>query len=428
MSQHKPLQVSRPELIKKYGSVRAFTEYLCEPLELEDYVIQSMHDVSPLRWHLAHTAWFFETFLLKPHLAGYQTPNELYDFLFNSYYNAVGTQYPRPKRGLLSRPTVAQIFDYRQHVDLEMLSLLEKLDDDKLEELSPFIELGLQHEQQHQELMLTDLKHIFFQNPLYPAYTPALDNLNNQGIDPQAWQSFPGGQIKVGYDGSGFAYDNESPSHEVLQQDFEISNRLVTNAEYLAFIDDGAYGQAHYWLSDGWTLINGKNWQSPLYWIKQDQHWFEFTLSGLQTLDINAPVSHLSYYEADAFANWAGARLPGEFEWEQAVQHLKIEGNFVESGSYQPHASTPSTPGQLHQFYGDVWEWTRSPYTPYPGFKAASGAIGEYNGKFMSNQMVLKGGSCVSSRNHLRATYRNFFYPHSRWQFTGLRLARDIDS
>jgi len=426
MNHRGDLQASIAELSNKYQTVRAFSEQLCEPLETEDFVIQSMPDVSPTRWHLAHTSWFFETFLLKPELEGYQSPNELYNFLFNSYYNAIGEQYPRYKRGLLSRPTVTQVFEYRHHVDQEMLRLLENMDEQQLVKLTPFIVLGLNHEQQHQELMLTDIKHVLFQNPLYPAYRERKQADSLSVMPAHNFIAFPEGQFKIGFDDTDFAFDNESPQHDVLIPAFEFGNRLITNGEYLAFIEDHGYQQPQLWLSDGWSIINQKNWQSPLYWVKQDKQWFEFSLAGLNLLDLHAPVTHLSYYEADAFANWSDARLPSEFEWEQVAKDLTIQGNFVESGIFHPKALSGQKGNDVYQMFGDVWEWTRSPYSPYPGFKAAHGAVGEYNGKFMSSQMVLKGGSCVSSRNHLRSTYRNFFYPNSRWQFMGLRLARDI--
>ncbi|MBC8191159.1 MAG: ergothioneine biosynthesis protein EgtB [FCB group bacterium] len=410
--------------IQRYKAVRAFTEQLCEPLEKEDYIVQSMPDVSPTRWHLAHTSWFFETFILKPELKDYETPNELYNYLFNSYYNAVGQQFPRPQRGHLSRPTVKEIFDYRHHVDQEMLRLFETLDAQKISSLESIFILGLNHEQQHQELMLTDIKHVFFQNPLYPVYAEIDQALSADNPQELLWSTFKGGQIQHGFSGSGFSFDNETPQHDVLIQPFEISNRLVTNGEYLAFIQDGGYGQAGLWLSDGWALINQDSWKAPLYWVQRDDTWFEFTLGGLAPLHLDNPVMHISFYEADAYANWNRARLPSEHEWEHAAQDIKIKGNFVQNQLFHP---TPAdSPTQLSQMFGDVWEWTRSPYSPYPGFKPASGAVGEYNGKFMSSQMVLRGGSCVSSNDHLRHTYRNFFYPHSRWQFMGIRLARDV--
>ena len=417
---------SKDALIKSFNTVRALTETLCQPLEIEDYVIQSMPEVSPTRWHLAHTAWFFETFLLKPELPEYQSPNELYNFLFNSYYNAVGAQYTRSERGLLSRPTVAEVFEYRHHVDEGMINLIETLDDARLTTVAPLIALGLNHEQQHQELMLTDIKHVFSKNPLYPVYSPRPIRENVGTTSPLSWSRYSGGVVEVGHSGAGFAFDNESPRHEALLTPFELANRLVTNGEYLDFILDSGYEQAALWLSDGWALIHQEHWNAPLYWIKQDDSWSEFTLFGLQKLDPNSPVTHLSFYEADAFANWSNTRLPSEFEWEFAAQKAQVAGNFVEAENFHPRPAITTNGSEPQQMYGDVWEWTRSPYTPYPGFKADKGAVGEYNGKFMSSQMVLKGGSCVSSQNHLRSSYRNFFYPQSRWQFMGLRLARDI--
>ncbi len=420
--------MTRSEIMNNYNRIRAFTEQLCEPLETEDYVIQSMPDVSPTRWHLAHTAWFFETFLLKPELPDYETPNELYNYLFNSYYNAVGKQFSRPERGMLSRPTVEEVYRYRQHIDHEMQRFLEGLSEERLESLTPLIILGLNHEQQHQELMLTDIKHVFFQNPLYPSYSTTKPVTEDAEMSPQSWVSFPGGIKSLGYSEAGFAFDNETPLHEALLQDFVLSSRLVTNGDFLEFINDGGYETPSLWLSDGWSTINREGWQTPLYWVKKGSEWFEFTLSGLLPLNLKAPVTHVSYYEADAFANWAGARLPSEVEWELAARQQEIVGNFVEAGNFHPTPPADPHPTELQQLFGDVWEWTRSPYTPYPGFKAASGAVGEYNGKFMSSQMVLRGGSCVSSQDHIRSTYRNFFYPQSRWQFMGIRLARDVAS
>ncbi|MBC8376068.1 MAG: ergothioneine biosynthesis protein EgtB [FCB group bacterium] len=420
------IQDLKTQLLEKYTAVRRFTEQLCEPLEKEDFVVQSMPDVSPTRWHLAHTAWFFEIFILKPMLADYQTPNELYNYLFNSYYNAVGEQFPRNERGHLSRPTVDEVFAYRHHVDDEIIRLFETLDEHKISELESIFVLGLQHEQQHQELMLTDIKHVFFQNPIYPAYVDAEPAKSTDNYQELNWTSFEGGQVQHGFSGSEFSFDNETPRHAVFLHPFELGNRLVTNREYLSFIKDGGYNQPALWLSDGWALINKEGWIAPLYWLHQENQWFEFTLSGLVPLNLENPVTHLSYYEADAYANWCGARLPSEHEWEIAAQKLRIDGNFVQTQHFHPAPAEHAAASQLSQMFGDVWEWTRSPYTPYPGFKSASGAVGEYNGKFMSSQMVLRGGSCISSSDHLRSTYRNFFYPHSRWQFMGIRLARDV--
>jgi ergothioneine biosynthesis protein EgtB len=415
----------RTQLIEKYTAVRGFTEQLCAPLEKEDFVVQSMPDVSPTRWHLAHTAWFFETFILKPELDGYETPNKLYNYLFNSYYNAVGKQFPRPERGHLSRPTVDEVIAYRHHVDHEIIRLFETLDEHKISKLESILVLGLHHEQQHQELMLTDIKHVFFQNPIYPNYMKVEQPRGSDNYQELNWIAFDGGRIQHGFSGSEFSFDNETPRHDALLQPFELGNRLVTNREYLSFVQDGGYNQAALWLSDGWALINKEGWTAPLYWVQRENQWFEFTLAGLVPLNLDSPVTHLSYYEADAYANWCGARLPSEIEWEHAAQNVPLEGNFVQTQRFHPVPAEPATT-QLSQMFGDVWEWTRSPYTPSPGFQSASGAVGEYNGKFMSNQMVLRGGSCVSSSDHLRSTYRNFFYPHSRWQFIGIRLARDI--
>lgn len=417
---------SGEQLLQQFNLVRDFSERLCKPLATEDFIVQSMPDVSPTRWHLAHTSWFFETFLLKPMLKDYQTPNELFNYLFNSYYNAISQQFPRPKRGLLSRPTVKEIFAYRHHVDTQVARLFDQLENEKILEITPVFTLGLNHEQQHQELMLTDIKHVFSQNPLYPVYSKQEKNPVSTGSSNLSFVEFQGGRVQQGYSGTDFSFDNETPSHEFLLQPFALADRLVTNREYLAFIEDSGYQQPHLWLSDGWALIQKENWRSPLYWIKRDNVWHEFTLSGLLPVNMDAPVVHVSYYEADAYANWCGARLPNEYEWEEAASNVPLQGNFVQNQHFHP---TPlhSNPGeQLGQMYGDVWEWTRSPYTSYPGFKPATGAIGEYNGKFMSNQMVLRGGSCASSHDHLRATYRNFFYPHSRWQFMGIRLARGV--
>lgn len=413
--------------MKDYQAIRSFTEQLCDSLEIEDFIVQSMPDVSPTRWHLAHTAWFFETFLLKPELTAYRSPDEQYNYLFNSYYNAIGKQYPRPRRGMLSRPTVTEVFNYRHHVDREMLALLENLDEPGLIELTPVIILGLNHEQQHQELMLADIKHVFFQNPLYPAYTSVINKSELDPVDKIDWLPCSGGLVELGFEGPGFSFDNETPRHAVLLHPYELANRLVTNGEYLAFMEDRGYQQAQLWLSDGWALVQQEQRNSPLYWVKQNDRWFEFTLAGLLPLDLSAPVVHVNYYEADAYAHWAGARLPHEFEWEYAAQDLQVEGNFAATGLFHPLTGVGQKTGGLQQMFGDVWEWTRSPYGAYPGFKPATGAVGEYNGKFMANQMVLKGGSCASSRDHLRASYRNFFYPHSSWQFMGIRLAKDVD-
>jgi len=416
----------RSRLINAFQNVRVFTEQLCEPLETEDFIVQSMPEVSPTRWHIAHTSWFFETFILEPAQRGYKSPHPLYNYFFNSYYNAVGEQFPRPNRGLLSRPSVKDIFAYRQHTDKAVLQLLNDLDSESIQALEATFMLGLEHEQQHQELMLSDIKHVFFQNPLYPAYTVKPFEKHSSPSTQHQWTAFEGGKVRQGHTGDPFCFDNETPQHEYLLPPFEIGNRLITNGEYLSFIEAQGYEQPSLWLSDGWALLRQEAWKAPLYWVLKEGHWHEFTLRGLTPLQLNAPVAHLSYYEANAYANWVGARLPSEYEWEHAAQKQPLRGNFVQQKYFHPTPAGPESIDSLGQMFGDVWEWTQSPYSPYPGFKPANGAIGEYNGKFMSSQMVLKGGSCVSSQDHLRATYRNFFYPHSRWQFMGLRLARDI--
>lgn len=413
-------------LLLQYRQVRQLSETLCAPLVSEDYVIQTIPDVSPPKWHLAHTSWFFENFILLPRLKGYQSFHPAYGYLFNSYYETVGQFWPRPQRGLLSRPTVAEIYEYRRYVDTAMERLAEQLDAKDWSALAPLIELGLHHEQQHQELLLADLKHIFATNPLRPAY---------QEIDPAEfqeagsmggleWQELEGGLRPIGHEGQGFAYDNEGPRHPVYLRRFRLALRLITNGEYLAFMAAGGYQEPRYWLSDGWGAVRQQGWRAPLYWEQREDSWWHMTLNGMRPVQENAPVCHLSYFEADAFARWAGYRLPTEAEWEVAAQRLPCEGNFLDSGTLHPLPASPARQ-PLVQMFGDVWEWTKSPYTPYPGYRPPAGAVGEYNGKFMCNQMVLRGGSCISSRDHLRASYRNFFPPDARWQCTGLRLADD---
>ncbi len=409
-------------LAATYRTVREATERLCEPLSREDYVVQSMPDVSPTKWHLAHVSWFFETFVLKPHATGYRPARPEFEYLFNSYYNAVGEQYPRPRRGLLTRPTVDEVYEYRAAVDAAMLALLEEDDHD----LATLVELGLNHEQQHQELILMDIKHVLSCNPLHPAYRPAPEarSLAAPGLE---WIERDESVRWIGHQGDGFAYDNESPRHRVLVPAFRIASRPVTNGEFLEFIRDGGYRTPTLWLADGWSTVEREEWQAPLYWIRRDGAWHEFTLGGLRALDPAAPVCHVSYFEADAYATWAGARLPTEAEWETVAREQPVEGNFLEQDALGPRAAPADAGGAAApvQLFGDVWEWTRSPYQPYPGYRANPGALGEYNGKFMCNQQVLRGGSFASPASHLRATYRNFFYPHCRWQFAGLRLARD---
>ena len=413
-------------LSETYQKIRAFSLELCKPLEAEDYVIQTMPEASPTKWHLAHTSWFFETFVLKPHYPGYESPHPQYNFLFNSYYNAVGPFYSRPHRGMLSRPTVAETLHYRSDVDLFVAELLEEANGEKLQELQPLIELGLNHEQQHQELMLTDIKHVFAQNPLRPSYR---SDVHPHSANPQPfqWIRFDVGLHLIGHDGGGFAYDNEGPRHREFADAFALGSRLVTNREFQRFIEDGGYQKSDLWLSLGWNAVKDKGWLAPLYWEKQDGIWRHFTLRGMEDVRPDEPVCHVSCFEADAYARWAGFRLPTELEWEIASNAAPIEGNFVESRFFHPAPAEFKSGGNgLLQMFGDVWEWTRSSYSPYPGYRPTSGALGEYNGKFMCNQYVLRGGSCATSESHIRRTYRNFFPPEARWQFMGIRLAKDI--
>ncbi|NLT66788.1 MAG: ergothioneine biosynthesis protein EgtB [Acidobacteria bacterium] len=412
------METEKP-LLTRYREIRAATENLAEPLEVEDCVIQSMPDVSPTRWHLAHTTWFFETFVLSQAFPDYEAVHPLYKYLFNSYYNAVGEQFPRPRRGLLSRPTVAEVMDYRRRVDDRMEAFLQK-GGEAVRALAYIIELGINHEQQHQELILTDIKHVLSCNPLYPAYGPSGER-KGEAL-PQQWKHYPEAIYRFGYQGKEFCFDNELPSHRVLVGSFELATRLVTCGEYMKFIEDNGYRRPEFWLSAGWQQVLAARWQAPLYWIKKDQDWWQFTLSGLRPVEQDEPVCHVSYFEADAYARWAGARLPTEFEWELAAAGIPIEGNFVETGLLHPAATTRSdTPAQM---FGDVWEWTSSAYAGYPGFAPAQDALGEYNGKFMCNQYVLRGGSCVTPSSHIRPTYRNFFQPEAQWQFSGIRLCR----
>jgi len=406
-----------------YARVRAQTRELCRPLAVEDYVVQSMPDASPVKWHLAHTTWFFEQFLLKPGLADYRVFDASYDYLFNSYYDAVGPRHPRAERGLLTRPTVEEIVAYREHVDEHMQRLINRAGRDA--QLDARIELGLNHEQQHQELMLTDLKHAFAANPLRPAYRAGAP----RGLGsptPLLWQHYPGGLQEIGATADEFCYDNELPRHRVYLEPYELASRLVTNGEFLEFVRSGGYATPSLWLADGFAHAQAQGWSRPLYWSTDLDALF--TLAGMGALDPAEPVCHVSYYEADAYARWAGARLPTEAEWESAARLHALDGNLLESGVLQPVAA-PGTaalePGP-QQFSGDVWEWTSSAYSAYPGYRPAAGALGEYNGKFMVNQIVLRGGSCATPRSHLRASYRNFFYPQQRWQFMGLRLARSV--
>ena len=417
---------SNQYFIEQYRKVRRFSEHLCEPLVTEDYIIQSMPDVSPTKWHLAHVSWFFETFLLSPALPDYQSLHPQYAYLFNSYYNTLGERHCRPKRGLISRPTVKETYEYRRYVDEHVLDLLEKIDERQLAELAPIMILGLNHEQQHQELMVTDIKHVLSCNPLSPTYR-ARTPTGASNITPLEWVSFPEGLYWIGHEGSGFAFDNEGPRHRQFVQSFQLASRLVTNGEYLEFIEDGGYDNPLLWLSEGWATVRAEEWRAPLYWEQRDGRWWMMTLSGLREVDKAEPVCHVSYFEADAYARWADARLPTEAEWEVAAQEVPVEGHFVESGLYHPAPLNASTAdGKLAQMYGDVWEWTQSSYAPYPNFRPGPGAIGEYNGKFMCNQYVLRGGSCATSLSHIRSTYRNFFPANAQWQFMGIRLAKEV--
>ncbi len=402
----------------RYRRVRAATTALCEPLEPEDFVVQSMPDASPAKWHLAHTTWFFEQFLLKPYLPGYRLFQAQFQYLFNSYYESVGPMHTRADRGLLTRPTVREVFAYRDHVDRYMDKFFERLGED--ERLASTIELGLNHEQQHQELLLMDLKHLFSRNPTQPVYRDRMQ-MGTSEVMPMRFHTFDGGVQEIGATGKHFCFDNELPRHRVFTESFALADRLVVNSEYREFVRDGGYRRPGLWLSDGWATLKREGWTQPQYWSESLDS--EFTLAGVQPLDPATPVSHLSYYEADAFARWAQMRLPTEAEWEIAASSLAVQGNFLDDGVLHPVPAGHAD--HLHQVFGDLWEWTASPYAAYPGFRPLGGALGEYNGKFMCNQFVLRGGCCVTPREHVRATYRNFFYPHSRWQFAGVRLARE---
>jgi ergothioneine biosynthesis protein EgtB len=406
-------------LARRFEKIRAQTRALAAPLGAEDCVAQSMPDASPVKWHLAHTTWFFETFILEG-TTNYRAFDPAYRVLFNSYYNAVGDKHPRPQRGLLTRPSLEEVFAYREHVDAAMSRLIATRRDP-----DPLIELGLQHEEQHQELIVTDVKHLLACNPMRPAYKPAWPLTRVAQRQPGSLP-FKGGIVSVGADGSGFAFDNEGPRHEVILVPYALATYPVSHGEFAAFVEDGGYRRPELWLSLGWDTVTSQRWEAPMYWERREGTWWTYTLHGMAKIDPAAPMTHVSYFEADAYARWAGARLPTEFEWEAAAQGVAVEGNFLESGALHPLALRNSPPANaLAQLFGDVWEWTSSGYSPYPGFRTAPGAIGEYNGKFMCNQYVLRGGSCATPREHVRASYRNFFPPDARWQFSGIRLARD---
>jgi ergothioneine biosynthesis protein EgtB len=382
--------------------------------------VQSMEDASPTKWHLAHTTWFFEQFILRERQPDYRSPDDRFAYLFNSYYVQAGPRHARSQRGLITRPTVRDVFAYRSHVDEAMQKLIEQ---DGSEELAETVILGCHHEMQHQELLLTDLLHALSFNPLMPAIRQP-EPVATVEATPLTWTAYPGGIHEMGYGGSDFAYDCEQPRHEVLLRPYRLADRPVTNAEWIEFIEDGGYETATHWLMEGWARAQAEEWDAPFYWWKQDDTWWTFTPRGAQPVNLAAPVAHVSYFEADAFARWAGKRLPTEAEWEVAAQDLPIRGNFMESGALRPLPLSAKS-GEK-QMYGDVWEWTQSPFTPYPGFRPPEGALGEYNGKFMCNQFVLRGGACTTPIDQMRPSYRNFFYAHQRWQTTGLRLAEDL--
>lgn len=419
-----PTDLDPARLRDRFAAVRNRTRALAEPLEPEDCVVQSMPDASPTKWHLAHTSWFFETFVLGPHRPGYRPFHPGYNFLFNSYYNAIGERLARPRRGVLSRPTMAEVGRYRSYVDEQMVGWLDQAGAAELRRVGPVVVLGLHHEQQHQELILTDLKHAFAANPLRPAYHDRPPDPPGAASESR-WTDFPTGIYEIGHEDPGFAFDNETPRHRHYLAAFRLASRPVTCGEYLAFIEDGGYRRPELWLSDGWDAVRAHGWDAPLYWERgEDRRWWAMTLAGMRPVVPAEPVCHVSYFEADAYARWAGARLPTEAEWELAAAAAPLAGNFVESGRLHP-APSPQAGGGPAALFGDVWEWTASAYLAYPGFAPAAGALGEYNGKFMCNQFVLRGGSCGTPGDHIRATYRNFFPPSARWQFQGVRLAAD---
>jgi ergothioneine biosynthesis protein EgtB len=414
------------DLKQRLSASRKLSLELTSPLSDEDQVVQPMDDASPTKWHLAHTTWFYESFILKPTLPGYREFSADFEYCFNSYYESKGERQPRGSRGLLTRPSAAQVRDYRAHVDEALGQLFEQgIVGGDGDPLAAMLELGINHEQQHQELLLTDILSLFAAQPLRPAYRepqPKPDRTSD--AMPLQFIPFPGGIRAVGYDGAGFSYDNEGPRHDALLYPYRLANRCVTNGEWLSFMDAGGYREPLLWLADGWATVKAQGWQAPLYWEQRDGVWHQMTLEGLLPVDAAAPVTHISFYEANAFAAWAGKRLPTEFEWEAASAGYSLTGNDLTTGALRPRPAAGAD-GRLAQLFGDVWEWTSSAYLPYPGYRPAAGAVGEYNGKFMVSQNVLRGGSCATAPGHIRASYRNFFYPHQRWQFTGLRLAED---
>lgn len=418
------LSNGRDALAARLFETRRHSLVLAEPLSVEDMVVQASDDASPTKWHLAHVTWFFENFVLKPHLAGYRVFDEAFNYCFNSYYESLGPRHPRPKRGLLTRPASERVFAYRSYVD-EALQRLLSSDESRNGEIEQLIEIGINHEQQHQELLLTDILALFAANPLRPAYHAKPFAIDLAEPEPLTWTEYPGGIVGIGHTAEGYCWDNERPAHDALVHPFKLANRLATNAEWLAFMEDGGYSTPALWLADGWSTVNREGWESPLYWEKSaDGGWSQMSLQGLLPVGPADPVTHVSYYEADAFARWAGKRLPTEFEWEASA--LSHSGEAAKSsGVLRPQRSETSALKGPKQLFGQVWQWTASAYLPYPGYRPPAGAIGEYNGKFMVGQHVLRGSSCVTPPGHSRATYRNFFYPHQRWQFLGLRLAAE---
>lgn len=395
-------------------------------------MLQSMEAASPVKWNLAHTSWFFETFILQPYAPEYQPFHTDFGFLFNSYYNQIGEMHPRPIRGLVSRPDLETVYQYRAHVNEALTAFLEKADEDRLAAAAGLMALGCAHEEQHQELLLTDLLHAMSFNPTRPAVYEDAGAIARHDAPAMSWRRMEGGVCDIGWPGEGFAFDNEGPRHKVYLHPFELANRPVTNAEYIEFMEDGGYETPEHWLADGWDMVRKEQWRAPLYWRRLDNEWRQYSLFGEREIDPHAPVCHLSQFEAAAYAVWAGARLPTEFEWEAAASLFPLEGSFMQAGAPRSPAPAPAPEpepkdGGLVQLYGDVWEWTASAYLAYPGFAVADGAVGEYNGKFMSGQMVLKGGSCATPAGHVRSSYRNFFPPAARWQYSGFRLARDIN-
>ena len=414
-----------------FSALRKTSTVLCASLTAEDCNLQALPETSPVKWHLAHTTWFFETFVLGEYSADYLPVNPLYAVLFNSYYNGIGEQFPRAQRAVLSRPTLTEVLDYRATVNAAIIELLQDTAHPQRDLIQARIELGLHHEAQHQELLLTDVKYNLFQNPLFPAYRQPAEAVglsdasdSSDTIAPLRFINCQGGELETGYAGADFCFDNEQPRHIEYVAPFQLADRLVTGGEYLEFVTDGGYRNPDYWLADGWNEVQQHNWQQPLYWGNVDGQWFEYTLNGLQPLDESVPVSHLSYFEAQAYAAWAGKRLPTEAEWESVAQQQSVTGNLLDTNRLQPQLAGNAA-GTIGQLYGDCWEWTQSAYLPYAGFQPSPGAVGEYNGKFMSGQMVLRGGSCLSQAFHIRSSYRNFFYPRDRWQCSGIRLAAD---